>query len=60
MQQKKQKDGIATTLTLCTRLARYSFVVGNRDDSTSAGSFAFYNTSGAAVSNGSFRVVLVP
>lgn len=60
MQQKKQKDGIATTLTLWTRLSQFSDVVGRYSDGTSAGSFAFDGYTGGASSGSSFRVVLVP
>lgn len=60
MQQKKQKDGIATTLALCTRLPQYSLVVGASNGGTFAGGFAFDDLAGAAFSVDSFRVVLVP
>ena len=58
MQQKKQKDGIATTLTLWTRLTQYSHVVGYFGAGTVTGGFAFISRD--AYSDFSFRVVLVP
>ena len=60
MQQKKQKDGIMTTLALWTHLTQFSYVVGYYDDGTNAGSFAFGSHAGVASVSDSFRVVLVP
>ena len=60
MQQKKQKDGIATTLNLWPRFTQYSHVVGYYGNGTGAGSFAFHSRAGGAHGLYSFRVVLVP
>ena len=60
MQQKKQKHGMATILSLCTHLAQFSYVVGGYYFGTGAGSFAFDHGTGAAYGSCSFRVVLVP